>query len=141
MLSGKRHQDVGKFEALRSFLMILAFVLVSMPGIYGIVLIAFDNIWPLERTALSIPYAPRSWGVVMLLVAAWAGIASLRTQWYRLYSYALRTLCLVWSVLAVTLFIDTLTDVGQQAIIPAVFVTSFAILSAGASVLEDAWRK
>lgn len=140
MLSGRRHKDVSKFEALRSFLMILAFVLASVPAIYGIVLITFDEIWPPERSAMSIPYAPRSWGVAMLVVAVVAGITSLRSRWSRYYSYSLRTLCLVWSVLDVTFFIDMVTDVGKQAVIPIVFATTLAVLSASASVLEDAWR-
>ncbi len=120
--------------------MILAFVLASVPAIYGIVLITFDEIWPPERSAMSIPYAPRSWGVAMLVVAVVAGITSLRSRWSRYYSYSLRTLCLVWSVLDVTFFIDMVTDVGKQAVIPIVFATTLAVLSASASVLEDEWR-
>lgn len=140
MIPGRPHRDVNKFEALRAFLFIVAVVLSIVPIIYGATLITVDMVWQPERSAMSIPGAPVTWGVFVLAVGVSTFVTSLRPRWSQYYSWSLRTMCLIWSVLSVTFFVDMVTDLGSMAILPVAFSASMAILSAGASALEDSWR-
>ena len=140
MLSGRRHKDVSKFEALRSFLMVVAFILVAVPIVYGFITILLSLLWPSGASALVVPYAPESIGVMFLILGVVTGACALRPRWSRLYSILLRAQCFFWSVLNVSFIVDAVTDVGGRAATQILSATVMSILCAAVANLEDAWR-
>ncbi|QOR56181.1 membrane protein [Gordonia phage Linetti] len=132
-----------KVEALRVFLAIEAYALSLFAIYYGTLTFRFsDSLWPPNRSASSVPYAPESWGTVIIIIAVLTIIASSRRlKWSKYVSWTMRTMCLVWGVFSITFFVDIMNGAPPTAYPPMGSYLLLAVVCANRASLEDQWRE
>ncbi|AUV60638.1 membrane protein [Gordonia phage SteveFrench] len=139
----KAPQAPDKIEALRGFLAIEAYALSLFAAYYGILTYRFgDSLWPPNRSALNVPWAPESWGTAVIIIAVLTMIASSRRlKWSKYVSWTMRTMCLVWGTFSITFFVDITNGAPPTAYPPMGTYLLLAVVCANRASLEDQWRE
>ncbi|AVD99133.1 membrane protein [Gordonia phage Adgers] len=132
-----------KVDAMRVFLVIEAYALCLFAIYYGILTFRFsDSLWPPNRSASSVPYAPESWGTAVIIIAVLTMIASSRRlRWSKYVSWTMRTMCLVWGTFSITFFVDIMNGAPPTAYPPMGSYLLLAVVCANRASLEDQWRE
>ncbi|QAX95306.1 membrane protein [Gordonia phage Hello] len=132
-----------KVESMKLYLAIESYALSAFAIYYGLLTYRFgESLWPPGRSALSVPYAPQSWGTAMIVLAILTMIVShRRIRWSKYVSLTMKLMCLVWGVFSATFVIDIVFhNAGPNAYPPMGVYLLLAVACANRSSLEDQWR-
>ena len=138
----KAPEATDKIESLKGYLANEAYAVSGFAIFYGCLTWAFGkDLWPPERAAFEVPFAPQSWGTVMIITGLVTAVVSSRRLVYSKYvSWSMRTMVLIWGIFSATFLIDILQDNDPRSYPPFGTYMLLALLCANRVSLEDQWR-
>lgn len=138
----KLPEAADKVEAMSGFLAREAYALSGFAIFYGCLTWIFGRgLWPPEQSAFKIPWAPQSWGTLMIVFGLVTIVVShRRLRWSKYVSLAMRTLVLVWGIFAITFLVDIFQDHDPRTYPPFGTCLLLAVLCANRVALEEQWR-
>lgn len=138
-------RDIARqHQALADYVRLSTWLISILPIVYGGLTWVFgDDLWtqsPIYRTALSVPYAPQSWGTAFIVL----GVLSILLA--ELKSYAVDALCcMIMAVILASFMIAFLTEaIGSRlvgALPPATIYALFSLLFMNRARLSWKFRR
>ncbi|WRQ08242.1 hypothetical protein JDBV14_00640 [Mycobacterium phage harman] len=132
----------ARYQRLEEYARLSTVLISVLPLIYGALTIAYgQELWaysPIYRTALTVPYAPQSWGLVFITL----GTLSLLFAWrryHRAMSVVSILLALALSMFMLTFAAEAVASGNLSAVPPAVIYGLFSLAFLNRSRL--AWEE